>query len=65
MKLLIIEDNRSLVESLRNHLGRSYSVDTANTGKEGTRRALNGGYDVILLDLHLPDQNGYEIYRLK
>jgi DNA-binding response OmpR family regulator len=61
MKLLIIEDNRSLVESLRNHLGRSYSVDTANTGKEGTRRALNGAYDVILLDLHLPDQNGYEI----
>jgi DNA-binding response OmpR family regulator len=61
MKLLIIEDNRSLIESLRNHLGKNFSVDTANTGKEGTRRALNGGYDVILLDLHLPDQNGYEI----
>jgi len=61
MKLLIIEDNRSLVDSLRKHLGRSFSVDVATTGKEGTHRALNGGYDVILLDLHLPDQNGYEI----
>jgi len=61
MKLLVIEDNRSLIESLRKHLGNSFSVDTANTGKEGTRRALSGGYDVVLLDLHLPDQNGYEI----
>jgi DNA-binding response OmpR family regulator len=61
MKLLVIEDNRSLIESLRKHLGKSFSVDTAGTGKDGTRRALTGGYDVVLLDLHLPDQNGYEI----
>ncbi len=61
MKLLIIEDNRSLVDSLKSHLGKNFSVDVATTGKEGSRRALNGGYDIILLDLHLPDQNGYEI----
>ncbi len=61
MKLLIIDDNRTLVDSLVAQLSKSFMVDVARTGDEGLRRAMGGGQDVIILDLHLPDKNGYEI----
>lgn len=61
MKLLIIEDNRSLAESLKDHLRSMFTVEVAHTGEEGLRKAYGGGFDVIILDLHLPDKNGYEI----
>lgn len=61
MKLLLIEDNRSLADSLKKHLGRSFIVDVARTGEEGLRQALTGSHDVMVLDLNLPDMNGAEV----
>ncbi|HUC89898.1 MAG TPA: response regulator transcription factor [Patescibacteria group bacterium] len=61
MKLLVIEDNHSLVESLKHSLGKSFIVETAHNGEEGIHRALTGAHDLIVLDLHLPDKNGYEV----
>jgi two-component system copper resistance phosphate regulon response regulator CusR len=61
MKLLVIEDNRSLADSLKKQLGKSFVIDTVRTGEEGLQRALNGGQDVIILDLSLPDKNGFEV----
>ena len=63
MKILLIEDNKSLADSLKKHLGKSYVVDAVGTGEEGLQRALIGGQDVIVLDLSLPDKNGYDICR--
>lgn len=61
MKILLIEDNKSLAESLKKHLGKTFVIDIANTGEEGLRQALIGGQDIIILDLSLPDKNGYDI----
>lgn len=61
MKLLLIEDNRKLAESLRKQLGRSFVVDAVRTGEEGLQRALAGGHDIIILDLSLPDKSGYDV----
>lgn len=64
MKILVVEDeiklNQNLVEGLRN---RGYAVDFALTGTEGEELAVTGGYDVIVLDLMLPERNGLEVCR--
>lgn len=63
MKLLLIEDNRTLADSLKKQLGKSFVVDTVRTGEEGLQRALAGGQDIIILDLSLPDKSGYDVCR--
>lgn len=61
MKILIIEDNQLLAESLKRHLRVSFTVDIANTGEEGIEQARSIQYGVIILDLGLPDMNGYDV----
>ncbi|HSW66259.1 MAG TPA: response regulator transcription factor [Bacillota bacterium] len=63
MKILLIEDNNSLAESLKKQLGKNFVVEMAHTGEEGLQQALAGGQDVIILDLSLPDMGGYDICR--
>ncbi len=63
MKLLLIEDNRTLADGLKKQLGKSFIVDAVRTGEEGLQRAMNGGQDIIILDLSLPDKNGYDVCR--
>lgn len=63
MKILLIEDNQALAQGLKKQLGKSFIIDTANTGEAGLQRALAGGQDVIILDLSLPDKNGYDVCR--
>lgn len=63
MKLLLIEDNRTLTDGLKKQLGRNFVVDTVRTGEEGLQRALTGGQDIIVLDLSLPDTSGYDVCR--
>ncbi len=63
MKLLLIEDNRTLADSLKKQLGKNFVVDTVRTGEEGLQRALAGGQDIIVLDLSLPDKSGYDVCR--
>jgi DNA-binding response OmpR family regulator len=61
MKILIIDDNRLLAESIKRQLAVSYIVDIASTGEQGIDQARTLGYGVILLDLKLPDMNGYDV----
>lgn len=61
MKLLCIEDNTNLVASLKDTLGDKYKVTVAKTGEKGINHALSSKYDLIILDLGLPDMNGSEV----
>lgn len=61
MKLLIIEDNRSLAESLKKQLGKNFIVEVCRTGEDGLAHAVTGAFDVIILDLGLPDRHGYDV----
>ncbi|HEX3569079.1 MAG TPA: response regulator transcription factor [Candidatus Saccharimonadales bacterium] len=63
MKLLLVEDNRSLAESLKQQLRKKFIVDLARTGEDGLRQIYNGSHDLLILDLNLPDMNGYDICR--
>ena len=61
-RVLIIDDEAEIRESLETLLElEGYQVTTAATGTEGTLRAGEGSYDVVLLDLALPDKSGMEV----
>ena len=62
MKILIIEDEREVsqfIEKLIESWG--HSVESAGTGKEGLKIFKQGGFDLVLLDIFLPDVKGYEL----
>ena len=62
MKILVVEDSQKLQKSLRAGLRRlGYTVDVAADGEEGTAFALQGEYDVVVLDLMLPRKSGLEV----
>lgn len=64
MRLLMIEDNRALADSVRRGLEKEgFAVDTAYYGKDGEEMAFVNHYDVILLDLNLPDKDGIDILK--
>jgi DNA-binding response OmpR family regulator len=61
-RILIIEDEKSIAELERDYLEiNGYSVDIVLTGDEGLRQAFDQPYDLILLDLMLPNIDGFEI----
>lgn len=64
MRILVVEDERRIAQAIKEGLEQeSYAVDVAFDGLEGYSTAVNDGYDVILLDVMLPEMNGYEIVR--
>jgi DNA-binding response OmpR family regulator len=64
VKLLVVEDERRLAEVLDAGLREAgYLVDVAHDGERGTRLALTGDYDLVVLDLMLPGRTGMEICR--
>lgn len=63
-KILIIEDEKEIAELERDYLELSgYSVMIINDGCKGKEEALRGEYDLIILDLMLPNCDGFEICR--
>lgn len=60
--VLIIDDEAEIRESLETLLGlEGYDVDSAGTAEEGLARLGEQNYDLVLLDLALPDRSGMEI----
>ncbi len=64
MRILIVEDEESLAELVANRLKKEkYTVDIALDGEEGLYNALEDLYDLIILDIMLPNINGIEILK--
>ncbi len=62
MRVLVIEDNKELAYNVKLGLEKEgLVVDIANNGEDGEEKAFINDYDVILLDLNLPDKDGIEI----
>ena len=63
MKILLIEDNQRLIDSVQKLLGLTYTVDAIREGRQGIESAKRIQYGVILLDLGLPDIEGIDVCR--
>ncbi|MBP1045975.1 response regulator transcription factor [Enterococcus sp. BWM-S5] len=63
-KLLIVEDNRQIVEVLKKYLIHAdYEVNAVYDGKEALASFERQRYDLILLDIMLPELDGYAVCR--
>lgn len=64
MKILIIEDEYSLADAIAETLKKeNFTPIIITNGEEGENEALSNVYDLILLDVMLPDKDGFEILR--
>ena len=61
MRILIVEDEKILSNTIKQTLGDEYEIDQAFDGSEAELYAMQDIYDVIILDIMLPIKNGYEV----
>jgi len=62
MKILVVDDDLSISIQLRKYLEKNgFVVDVSNNGSSGLSMALSNVYDVILLDINLPEMDGVSI----
>ncbi len=64
MRVLLIEDDSATAQSIELMLiSESFNVYTTDLGEEGVDLGKLYNYDIILLDLNLPDMSGYDVLR--
>lgn len=61
MKVLIVEDDKILSNTIKQIIEKQYDVEQAFDGEEGVLYGEQNIYDVIILDLMMPYKNGYEV----
>jgi DNA-binding response OmpR family regulator len=63
-RVLIVDDDEALRGMVAEYLAeRDFVVDAESDGRRGLQRAGDGGYALLLLDVRLPDVNGFELLR--
>jgi len=63
-KILLVEDNEMNRDMLSRRLERrGFEVGIAVDGREGVEQAKSGGYDLVLMDMSLPEIDGWEATR--
>ena len=64
MKVCIIDDNNDILELLKNILiATGNEVSTANNGKDGLSLVLSEKYDLVILDITMPNFSGIDVFR--
>jgi two-component system copper resistance phosphate regulon response regulator CusR len=64
VKVLLIEDEPNTVAYLRQGLGENgYVVDAEGSAESGFRMAVRGFYDLVVLDINLPDHSGWWVLK--
>lgn len=64
MKVLLVEDDRAIATALSEALQSSHNIDIAATGRSSLYRVDSSHYDIVMLDLTLPDMSGLEVCQL-
>jgi len=61
-RALVVEDDPDIVELLDHYLSKDgWTVESVDQGREGLRRALASPYDLLILDLQLPELDGLSL----
>ncbi len=64
IRILYVEDDPTAREYIQKGLTeRGYNVEAAADGKEGLEKALNGPFDLLILDVMLPETSGFDILK--
>lgn len=63
MKVLIVEDNKALLDSIVNELSNHFETEKSDDGEEALYLVNQNIYDLVVLDLMLPNLNGMEILK--
>lgn len=63
MRILLIEDEPLLGEAVATHLKKTHAVDWLQSLEDGTEAMHTVAYDLVLLDLNLPDGHGIDLLR--
>lgn len=62
--ILIVEDDKNISDLIIDFLTLAdYTTDFAYTGKEAVTKIRQGSYDLILLDIMLPEMDGFTVIR--
>src|SRR5512147_2912754 len=64
MRILVVEDEKKVGSFIKRGLeAANYSVDVEYDGEAGLRRLLEGGYDLVILDVMLPKLDGFNVMK--
>ncbi|MEA3435558.1 MAG: response regulator transcription factor, partial [Thermodesulfobacteriota bacterium] len=64
INVLIIDDDKKLCRLVKDYLEpMGYDVDAAHTGTHGLERALAGDFHVVILDVMMPEMDGFEVLK--
>ncbi|SFE00475.1 DNA-binding response regulator, OmpR family, contains REC and winged-helix (wHTH) domain [Bacillus sp. OV194] len=61
LRILVVEDNLALLDSIVEILSDEFKVDQAADGEDGLYEAMQNIYDAIVLDVMLPEMDGFQI----
>lgn len=60
MKILIVDDEKMIRDVIKEYcLNNNYSVDEAENGKVALNKILNNSYDIMVLDIMMPEMDGF------
>lgn len=63
MKVLIVEDDKILSDTIKQCINKIYETEQAYDGYDGYMMANENIYDIIILDLMMPEMSGYEVLK--
>ncbi|MGE5303559.1 MAG: response regulator transcription factor, partial [Alphaproteobacteria bacterium] len=64
MRILVVEDEKKVGSFIKRGLeAANYSVDVEHDGEAGLRRLVEGGYDLVILDVMLPKLDGFDVMK--
>ena len=63
MKILVVEDNKKLLQTIEKELLKHFEIECCEDGEEGLYLIKQGIYDLVVLDLMLPSLGGIDILK--